>query len=96
MGVKQRRLGAMGEHREGALSPGLEGQVGLGWSFEGPETQGTEGVRESRGKTEAGTSIMNFDTCKHFGMTGVTGARGSLWVLRQQPGHRSPRVKLRM
>lgn len=86
----------MGEHREGALSPGLEVQAGPGWSFKGPETQGAEGVWKSMVKTEAGTGAMNFDTCKYFGMAGVTGARGSLWVLTQKPGHRSLRVKLRV
>lgn len=96
MEVKQRYLGAMGEHREGALSPGLEVQVGPGWSFKGPETQGTEGAWKNMVKTEAGTSIMTFDTCKHFDMAEVTGTRGGLWVQRRKPGHCSLWVKLRM
>lgn len=92
--MKQRHLGAMGER---ALSPGLEVQVGWGWSFKGPETQGTEGVWKSMVKTEAGTSTMNFDTCKHFDVAEVTGGtRGSLWVRRQKPGPCSLRIKPRM
>lgn len=88
--------GCHGRAQRRGTEPRLGGSGGPGVVIQRSRNPGAEGVWKSMVKTEAGTGVMNFDTCKHFGMAGVTGACGSLWVLTQKPGHRSLRVKLRV